>query len=179
MKILKVLLLFVVSLIILLLVVALFVNKEIAVEREITIAKPNKEVFEYIKHVKNQDNYAVWNKKDPNSKKTYTGTDGTVGFVATWNSENKEVGMGEQEIKKIVDGERMEVELRMKKPIDATDNVYFITVGVDSLHTTVKWGLTGKMPYPLNLMGLVVNMNEMLGKDLSGGLANLKEVLEK
>ena len=179
MKILKVLLFFVGSLIVLLLVVALFVKKEIAVEREITIAKPNKEVFEYIKFLKNQDNYSVWNKKDPNSKKTYTGTDGTVGFVAGWDSQNKDVGMGEQEIKKIVEGERMDVELRFKKPMNATDYAYFTTVAADSMHTTVKWGFTGKMPYPFNLMGLVINMNEMLGKDLSGGLANLKEVLEK
>ena len=63
--------------------------------------------------------------------------------------------------------------------MEATDYAYFTTLAVDSIHTTVKWSFTGRMPYPFNLMGLFMNMDEMLGKDLSGGLANLKEVLEK
>jgi hypothetical protein len=35
------------------------------------------------------------------------------------------------------------------------------------------------MPYPFNLMGAVINMEEMLGNDLEKGLKNLKRLLEK
>jgi hypothetical protein len=35
---------------------------------------------------------------DPDMKKTYRGTDGTVGFVSEWESNKKDVGTGEQEI---------------------------------------------------------------------------------
>ena len=37
---------------------------------------------------------------DRNVKKSFKGTDGTVGFVAAWDSDNKKVGKGEQEVKK-------------------------------------------------------------------------------
>ncbi len=45
--------------------------------------------------------------------------------------------------------------------------------------TKVKWGFSGRMDYPMNLMLLFMNMEEMLGKDLDKGLQNLKAVLEK
>jgi hypothetical protein len=35
------------------------------------------------------------------------------------------------------------------------------------------------MAYPMNLMPLFMNMEEMPGKDLQGGLDKLKTVLEK
>src|SRR5690554_6331855 len=86
------------------LVLALFVENEYAVEREITINRPKQEVFAYIKYLKNQDNFSKWAKMDPAMKKTYKGTDGTVGFVSAWESEQDDVGKGEQEIKIITEG---------------------------------------------------------------------------
>jgi hypothetical protein len=35
------------------------------------------------------------------------------------------------------------------------------------------------MPYPMNIMLVFMNMDEILGKDLETGLNNLKGVLEK
>jgi hypothetical protein len=35
------------------------------------------------------------------------------------------------------------------------------------------------MKYPMNLTLLFMDMDTMLGKDLSGGLSNLKALLEK
>ena len=109
------------------LIVALFVKKDYAVEKEIVINKPKTEVFDYIKFLKNQDNYSKWNRMDPNIKKTYRGTDGTVGFVSHWESENEEVGWGEQEIKKITEGERIDFELRFIKPFEATEPAFMKT----------------------------------------------------
>jgi len=81
MKIAKRILLGILGIIVLLLVVALFVKKEYAVEREIAINKPKQEVFDYVKFLKNQDNFSVWAQTDPNMKKDFRGTDGTVGVV--------------------------------------------------------------------------------------------------
>ena len=179
MKILKKILLVLVGIIALFLIVALFVKKDYAVEREIIINKPKQVVFDYVKILKNQDTYSVWNMKDLAAKKTYTGTDGTVGFIAAWESDNKEVGTGEQEIKKLTEGERMDLELRFKKPFVATDYGYMITEAIDSTQTKVKWGFNGKMPYPMNMMLLVMNMEKMIGNDMASGLTNLKTNLEK
>ncbi len=179
MKIVKKILLAIVGIVALLLIVALFVKKEYSVEREITINKPKQEVFDYVKLLKNQNNFSVWAQRDPNMKKDYKGNDGTVGFVSAWDSEDKHVGKGEQEIKNMKDGERLDFELRFMKPFEATDNAYMTTESAGENQTKVKWGFNGKMPYPMNLMLLFMNMDKMLGKDLEDGLTNLKTVLEK
>ena len=179
MKTLKRILLVLLALVAILLLIALFVKKDYAVEREITINKPVNEVFDYIKPLKNQDNYSVWNRKDPAMKREYIGTDGTVGFVTSWDSEISDVGKGAQEIKKITEKERIDMELRFEKPFKATDYAYFVTEPKDSTHTNVKWGFYGKMNYPMNLILLCFSMDEMLGKDLNHGLTDLKSILEK
>lgn len=161
------------------LIIALFVKKDYAVSREVTINKPKSEVFAYILMLKNQDNFSVWANRDPNMKKEYRGTDGTVGFVSAWESQNKEVGKGEQEIKAIKDGERIDYELRFMEPFEATDNAYMTTEAVSDSSTKVTWGFNGRMPYPMNLMLLGMDMEGMLGKDLQQGLDNLKVELEK
>lgn len=179
MKFLKGLLLTIVGIVVLALLVALFVKKDYAVERKITINKSESEVFDFIKHIKNQDQYSVWNNIDPGMKKNYTGTDGTVGFISAWESTNKNVGKGEQEITNIKENDRVDMKLRFKEPIEAEDDAYMETEGMGANQTHVKWGFKGRMAYPMNLTLLFMDMENMLGKDLQGGLEKLKVVMEK
>lgn len=179
MRILKRILLFVGAIIAILLIAGLFVQKDYAVEREIVIDKPKADVFAYVRLVKNQDNFSVWNKKDPNAKKEYKGTDGEVGFVYSWDSDNSEVGKGEQEIMRIVDGERIDLKLRFKEPIEAEDDAYFVTEAVSPARTKVKWGFSGHMDYPMNLFLLTVDMDKEVGGAMDTGLKELKTILEK
>ena len=46
------------GIIVVLLVLALFTKKGYSVHREIVINKPNQEVFNYVKYIRNQDNYS-------------------------------------------------------------------------------------------------------------------------
>jgi hypothetical protein len=179
MKILKGILLTLVALVALVLIVALFVEKDYAIEREIVINKPKQEVFNYIKFVKNQDHFSKWNQLDPNMKKSYKGTDGQVGFVYSWDSNDDNVGKGEQEIANIVEGEKVEMKLRFKVPFESESEAYLATESVDSPSTKVKWGFKGTSPYPFNIMGLFFDMENLIGGDLATGLSNLKGVLEK
>jgi len=179
MKIVKRILIGLLSIIAIALIAALFLNKDYAVEREVEINKPKQQVFDYIKLLKNQDNFSVWAKKDPLMKKTYTGTDGTVGFISAWESDTSDVGAGAQQIKKIAEGVRLDFEIRFKKPFEATDYAYMITESVSDAKTKVKWGFKGSMPYPMNLMLVFMNMEKMLAPDLQNGLENLKGILEK
>lgn len=179
MKVLKKLLLFIVIVIAILLLIAAFTKKNYRVEKEIVINKPKQEVFAYIKQLKNQDNYSKWAMMDPDMKKTYTGTDGTVGFISAWDSDKKDVGKGEQEIKKIAEGERLDFELRFHKPFESTEQAYMVTEEVSPASTRVKWGFNGHMNYPSNLMLLFMDFEKMIGDDLQTGLTRLKGVLEK
>ncbi|MEO5790231.1 MAG: SRPBCC family protein [Gelidibacter sp.] len=179
MKILKKILIVLVVIIALPLIVALFVKKDYTVQKEIVINKPKQEVFDYIKYLKNQDNYSKWNSIDPYMKKSYSGTDGTVGFVARWESDNDEVGWGEQEIKAINEGERLDFELRFLKPFEATEPAFMTTESIAYNQTKVTWGFNGHMNYPTNIWLLFMDFEKMIGDDLQSGLSKLKIELEK
>jgi len=159
------------------LVAGLFVRSDFAVEREVIVNKPKNDVFNYVRYLKNHANFSKWESMDPKMKKDYRGTDGTVGFVSAWDSENQDVGKGEQEIKKIIEGERIDVEIRMRSPFQSTDPAYMTTESVGDNQTRVKSGYLGKMNYPTNL--LCPFIAEKIGKDMQTGLTNLKTVLEK
>jgi hypothetical protein len=161
------------------LIAALFVKKDMDAVREVTINKPKAEVFNYVKYLKNQEVYSKWEKMDPAMKKSYRGIDGTVGFVSAWASEKSDVGAGEQEIKKLIDGERMDTELRFLEPMESKAISTITTETVSPTVTKVKWAFKGKMNYPFNLMGLFMNVESMIGDDFQTGLNNLKTVLEK
>jgi uncharacterized protein YndB with AHSA1/START domain len=176
MKVLKKVLLVIAIIIAIPLIIALFVKNEYSIVREVTINKPKQEVFNYVKYLKNQDNYSKWVQTDPNMKKDFRGNDGTVGFVYAWNG-NSEAGEGEQEIKSITEGERVDVEVRMKRPMEAVNYAPITTEAVSDSQTKVKWEFKGKSPYPLNFMNLFVD--GLLGKDLEKSLATLKGILEK
>jgi hypothetical protein len=161
----------------LLLVVALFVPKEMHVQREITISKPRNEVFSYVKQLKNQNAYSKWALMDPNMKTSFHGTDGTPGFVSAWEG-NDDVGKGEQEIVKITEGERMDTEIRFEKPFKSKANAYMSTADEGVGQTKVTWGFEGNQPYPFNVMRLFMSMDKMIGSDLEIGLSNLKKNME-
>jgi len=168
-----------IALVVLILVIALFIKKQYSVEREISIAKSKQNIYDYVKYLKNQDNFSVWAKIDPSMKKDYRGTDGTVGFVAAWDSNIKKAGKGEQEIKKIDDGVRIDYEIRFLEPMKSTSDAFLAFKSVNDDVTIVRWGVYGKIKYPMNLMLLFMDMDSMLGKDLEDGLKNLKAELEK
>ncbi|MFY7963683.1 MAG: SRPBCC family protein [Chitinophagaceae bacterium] len=178
MKIVKFTLLVILAIIILLLIIAAFVKKDMNIVKEITINKSKQEVFAYVKLLKNQDNYSKWGSMDPNMKKTYTGTDGTVGFISAWEG-NKDVGAGEQEILKIDEGSRIDYALRFIKPFKSNADAFMIFEDASNNQTKVKWGFKSKMTYPMNIMLLFISADEMVGKDFQIGLDNLKKVMEK
>ena len=155
---------------------ALIAPKSYHVERSIVIKKSKDEVFGYLKFVKNQDHWSPWKAKDPNMKQEFVGEDGTVGFVSKWEG-NKDVGVGEQEINKIDEGNRLDTELRFLKPWKSQSDAYIQTDEHEG-GTKVSWGFTGNNPVPMNIMMLFFNFDKAVGKDFEEGLSKLKSILE-
>lgn len=158
------------------LIMALFIKKDYHIEREITINTPKEIVFDYIKYLKNQDNYSTWVMMDPNMKKTFTGTDGTVGFIYAWDG-NKKAGKGAEEITNIVEGEKINIEVRFIQPMEGIAYTPFTLTPVADGHTRVKWDVMGTNEYPFNLTNLFAD--KMMGPDMEKSLVRLKNILEK
>jgi hypothetical protein len=146
-------------------------------EKSIVISRSSEEVFNYLKLTRNQDNFSVWNKADPNMNKRYQGTDGTVGFVYGWDSTIKNVGAGEQEITGIQEGASIDYEVRFLRPMENTAKIRFIITGSGSAATKVTWSFDSPSKFPFSLFSPIFKW--MLGKDLSKGLVNLKALLER
>lgn len=169
------------------LLAGLVISKDISATKEIVINKPVGEVFNYIKYLKNQQNYSKWATLDPNMKNEFIGTDGQPGFINRWSG-NKKVGEGEQEIIAIEEGKSISTELRFVKPFRSQASAKMsvkgnggggTTTGGGGTTTIVVWAFASKMNYPMNVMKLFMNMSEAVGKDFAIGLANLKTVMEK
>jgi len=166
----------VLALIALLLLTAAILPKTSTLTVSTVIDRPVREVFDYIKHLRNQKYYSVWVMADPDVKLTYTGEDGTVGFISSWSSENKNVGVGSQEITNIVEGQRYDVELRFEKPFKATNQAYTTTEPVGNDQTRVTNVFTAHSAFPMNLMSVL--MKNMLLRDMNQNMANLKKEME-
>lgn len=168
----------IVGILLLIVILGLIAPKSYEVSRSIIINKPLSEVFTYLKSLKNQDNWSPWAERDPNMKKTFTGTDGEIGCISAWESDHKQVGSGEQEIMSISDDKEITTQLRFLKPFKSQSDAYTRVAEMDG-GTKVTWGFSGKNKFPVSIMMLFMNMEKAVGGDFEQGLAKLKSVLEK
>ena len=169
-------LLIVAGVIVLLLLFALFMKKEHYVKREIVINAPRQKVFDYIKLLKNQDAFNKHAMTAPDREREFKGTDGTVGYIYAWKG-NKDAGEGEKEIRYIIEGKRIETQIRFVKPMRAIANIIMDTESLSDSQTKVYWSNTGTLNYPINIMVPMLEKN--VAKDMDISLLNLKNILEK
>jgi hypothetical protein len=147
------------------------------IEKSIEIRKSSNLVFDYLKITRNQDNFSVWNMTDPDMKKEYQGSDGQTGFIYSWDSTNKNVGAGEQEITAIIEGQSIDYVIRFFRPMQNTAKSGFKINSKGVNNSTVVWTFDSPSKFPMSLFSPIFKI--ILGKDLEKGLNNLKQILEK
>ena len=170
------------AIVLLLLVIGMFSRKGYTISRSVTISRPVNEVFDYVKYLKNQDHFNKWVMMDRAMKKDFKGIDGTKGFIYGWDG-NKKAGAGEQEIMKIQDQKRIDMQIRFKRPFVAVADSYIQTGPADNTtgqngSTMLQWSFTSTLKYPANIFLLFMNIDKTLGKDMDHSLTNLKTILE-
>ncbi len=178
MKILKYIGLGLLGIIVILLITALFVSKEMKYEKSISINAPIDSVWVNVSTLAAIDKWSPWNDYDPDMKKEFTGTDGSIGACQSWESKVKDVGCGSQTISKIEAPNLLETDLKFVEPYESDSKAY-IKLKQQGEKTIVSWGFNSKMSYPFNLMMLFMNMEEMMDKDWNKGLNRLKDLSEK
>jgi carbon monoxide dehydrogenase subunit G len=70
------------------------------------------------------------------------------------------------------------MDLHFQQPFEANNQVDFKLV-TEGDSTKVTWGMDGKNNMISKVMGLFINMDNMIGKDFQAGLDKLKTVAEK
>jgi hypothetical protein len=151
-------------------------KKEHYVKREIIIHAPSQKVFDYLKIMKNQYEFNKHAMADRDRKEDYKGTDGTVGFTISWNG-NKNVGEGQKEIMNLIEGQRIETEIRFVRPMTTSAIMIMEMESLADTQTKVSWSNEGNLKYPVNLF--IPMMEKHVAKDMDASLLTLKNILEK
>lgn len=146
------------------------------VERSATISAPPETVFAQVADFKKWDAWSPWSKLDPNMKTTFDGTQGTVGATYAWTG-NDDVGEGKMTLTAVDPNKRVDIKLEFIKPFASTaqNGFKFEPAGKD---TKVTWFMDGTNDFMGKAMCLVMDMDQMIGKDFEKGLADMKKVAE-
>ncbi len=159
-----------------LLIIALFMKKGHYAQTEIIINAPRQKVFDYLKLLKNQEAFNKHAMVEPDRKREFKGIDGTVGYIYAWSG-GKDAGEGEKEIMGIIEGERIEMEIRFVKPMVTSARIIMAMESLADNQTTVSWSNAGTLKYPINMM--IPMMEKFVAKGMASSLITLKNILEK
>jgi len=165
----------VLALLVLVVVVALRPD-EFTVVRSGTIGAPPPVVFALVNDFRAWERWSPWAKRDPNMKIIHDGPASGVGADYRWSG-NKNVGEGRMTLVESQAPDRLRIRLEFVKPFPGVNDVGFAFVG-DGTGTRVTWTMSGKFNFITKAVGLVMNMDSMIGRDFEQGLAQLKSVAE-
>lgn len=145
------------------------------VERALVVPATPAVVYAYVNDLKNFSSFSPWQKYEPTAKVTVDGAATGVGAHYAWVGE--EVGSGEMTIGGVKENERVEIDLHFLKPFDSKAKVSWILAPEGSDKTKVTWAMDSTNNFMGKAFGLVVDMDEMLGKDFSAGLEALSPLV--
>ncbi|MGE0340486.1 MAG: SRPBCC family protein [Xanthobacteraceae bacterium] len=158
-------------------IVGLFLPRKYAISRETVVARPAREVFDFMKLLKNQERYSTYMRADPAMKTEYRGIDGTEGASVSWESNDRNVGKGEQEIRALEDGKRIEIEIRFAWPFQSADPLVTEIEEISPQKTRIRNIYRGKIRYPYNL--LVWWVMAKVRENMQTSLDNAKAEMER
>ncbi|ROZ77410.1 SRPBCC family protein [Ramlibacter sp. WS9] len=146
------------------------------VQRSASIKAPPDKLHGLINDMKVFNTWNPYNLKDPNIKGEYQGPQAGPGAAYHFTG-NKDVGKGSVTITDSAPS-KVTMKLDMIEPFEGHNVVEFILAPKGD-STEVTWAMHGPSPYIGKVMGLVFNMDSMIGRDFEAGLANLKAKAER
>ena len=121
--------------------------------------------------------WSAWEKVDPGMKRTHSGAANGLSAVYEWQSD-KQTGQGRMEITGSLPSSMVTIRMDFIKPF-AAQNTFEITLQPEGDSTRVTQAIFGPSPYISKLMGIVFNMDKMIGGKFEESLAGLKSIAKK
>ena len=147
------------------------------VERTIVIDAAPEVVHALIDNFHEWERWSPYEGVDSNMQKTFTGPESGVGASYSWSG-NRKAGTGTMTITESVPADRVVLDLAFSAPFKA-QNVTTFLIEKQSDGTVVRWQMTGKKNVLFRLLGFVLTMDKLVGKDFEKGLAALKAEAEQ
>ena len=146
------------------------------IQRSIAIKAPPEKVQALIDDFRAWTQWSPWEGRDPNLKRSYGGAAKGKGAIYDYEG-NKKVGAGHMEILE-AGPRKVLIKLDFLKPYEAHNTAEF-TLAPRGSETDLTWAMQGPSPFMFKLMGVLMNMDRMIGKDFEAGLASLKAAAER
>jgi uncharacterized protein YndB with AHSA1/START domain len=146
------------------------------VERSAQINAPSTTVFGLINDFHQWPKWSPWEKLDPAMKKTFSGAPAGTGAEYSWVGNDK-AGEGRMTITDSKPSELVAMKLEFLKPFAATDQATF-TLTPNSAGTEVHWSMEGDNGFLAKGFSLLMNMDQLVGKDFEEGLAKLNKLAQ-
>jgi uncharacterized protein YndB with AHSA1/START domain len=147
------------------------------VQRSATIKAPPEKIFAHINDFQRWPAWSPYEKKDPAMKRTLSGAPSGKGAVYEWEG-NKDIGQGRMEIVETASPSQITLKLDFLKPFEA-HNIVDFTLEPRGDATEVTRAVHGPSPFMSKVMGIVMDVDKMIGQDFEAGLAALKSVSEQ
>jgi hypothetical protein len=116
-----------------------------------------------------------YNKKDPAMQSSYEGPASGTGSTYRFKG-NKDVGSGSVSVTAVQPG-KVEMALDMTEPF-ACHNIIAFTLQPQGDGTEVTWAMHGPSHLVSKVMGVIFDMDKMVGRDFEAGLRDLKASAE-
>ena len=144
--------------------------------RTAAILAPPDKIFPLISDLRAFNSWNPFVLGDIGNTGTYSGP--SSGKGAAYAFEGGKSGSGRFVITDTSPPGKLQMDLNMYKPFRGDNKVEF-TLTPNGGATEVTWAMRGKSSFVPKLMGVVMNMDEMVGGQFAKGLANLKALAEK
>jgi Polyketide cyclase / dehydrase and lipid transport len=146
------------------------------IERSVSIDVAPEVIFSNINEFKRWGEWSPWDKIDPALQRTYSGAAKGKGAVYAWVG-NSQVGAGRMEIVEATPFTVIQIKIDFTAPFKASNTIDFTLTKRGDI-TDVSWAMSGPQPFVSKVMGLVFNMDKVVGGQFATGLSQLKQVSE-
>jgi hypothetical protein len=154
---------------------------EFRIARTASIKAPADKIFPLISNLKRFNEWNPFAKQDPSIAITYNETLVGKGAGYAWDSDGRS-SKGSLEITDAAAPSSVEMRLDMLKPMEGHNRIVFAlrpAADATDVKTDVTWTMTGHYSYVAKVMGVVFNMDKMVGGEFEKGLADLRTLVEK
>ena len=149
---------------------------EFRVERRLRIAAPTDKLWPLVSELRGFNRWNPYERKDPLVKGEYSGAAAGIGSRYAWQGDK--IGVGSLEVTGQQPGRAVQMRLDFVKPFEAHNQAEFALQPTPDGATEVRWTMQGPANFMSKLMGVVINMDKMVGRDFEDGLQNLRQIAE-
>lgn len=144
---------------------------DFTISRSRAVAAPPDVLHSYVNDFRKWVEWSPWEKRDPALKREYSGPPEGPSATYHWVG-NSEVGEGRMTIIESTPGRSITIRLEFIKPWTATNTARF-DFAPRGTGTNVTWTMRGEKNFMAKAVGLLMDVDKMVGTDFERGLAGL------